>query len=728
MSLPRWLPSTNGDHCLPTCKNECAPYAECTSPNNCDCHPGYKKNATGDCLPICAPECEEFSYCISPGTCACKDGYQGEGNYCTPICSNECEDNSYCAQPEKCECFPGYNADDQDNRNCSSPTAMWILIFLGVVTVIALISLISFIVYVFTRYCKKPSYSNEKDIDVSDMRNYVKEVIAVDAMTFISDYDTAFCMMARRNREFLFLFLIQLYVSINKCEEDISWCLPDTVIENITKSVTVDHVQILVDGKTNRIQVKEKNQVQEAIPRYNSTTCRPKCSPTCVEHSTCKRIPHVRRPQCICDEGYSGNGCLPQCEKTTCGKNTVCNSPGNCDCLSGYVRSTDNTTNCVPVCDKPCGKFQSCVAPNVCNCTIGYEQDPLGHCHPICSKSCNITNFEVCVKPNDCQCVEGYARVENKCQPQCPQKCGLHQKCVKPEVCLCETNYKFDYLGVCQPICLEKCGKNEECIKPGNCTCKVGYWKNNKTETCEPYCSKGCPNYSTCGEPEKCKCNDGYQMSISGICEPKCDKCGNHTYCKEPEKCLCLDGYHRPTPSSDPCLPTCKNECGPYAECTSPNNCDCHPGYKKNATGDCLPICAPECEEFSYCISPGTCACKDGYQGEGNYCTPICSNECEENSYCAQPEKCECFPGYNADDQDNRNCSSPTAMWILIFLGVVTVIALISLISFIVYVFIRCCKKPSYSNEKDIIVSDMRNVDLGQVDTSPEGIDNSSYI
>lgn len=67
-------------------------------------------------------------------------------------------------------------------------------------------------------------------------------------------------------------------------------------------------------------------------------------------------------------------------------------------------------------------------------------------------------------------------------------------------------------------------------------------------------------------------------------------------------------------------------------------------------------------------------------------------------------------------------------MWIIIFLGVVSIVAVISLISCIAFVFTRRYKKPTYNNQTNEDGADLRNVDLRRYDTRLEGIDNSSYI
>ncbi|NP_001036879.1 nimrod B precursor [Bombyx mori] len=55
-------------YCVPACSNNCAGVGNCTSPNRCDCAPGYQATHDGSCSPQCrdcAPEA-----CVAPNVCS----------------------------------------------------------------------------------------------------------------------------------------------------------------------------------------------------------------------------------------------------------------------------------------------------------------------------------------------------------------------------------------------------------------------------------------------------------------------------------------------------------------------------------------------------------------------------------------------------------------------------------------------------------------------------------
>lgn len=101
--------------CIPVCSPPCI-NSNCTAPNVCLCHNGYKSINSYTCDPKCS-NCEN-GYCTAPEDCRCKDGYSknSEGK-CDPYCSKACT-NGTCVAPETCGCDSEYELDKEDKYTC----------------------------------------------------------------------------------------------------------------------------------------------------------------------------------------------------------------------------------------------------------------------------------------------------------------------------------------------------------------------------------------------------------------------------------------------------------------------------------------------------------------------------------------------------------------------------------------------------------------------------------
>lgn len=108
-----YIPDKASQTCTAVCETGCV-HGECTSPNTCTCHRGYKKDPSGDSH-ICVPKCGACNNgrCVSPNICQCNDGYifsEDLGN-CVPRC-NGCE-HGKCVAPWTCKCYKGYKRIDE---------------------------------------------------------------------------------------------------------------------------------------------------------------------------------------------------------------------------------------------------------------------------------------------------------------------------------------------------------------------------------------------------------------------------------------------------------------------------------------------------------------------------------------------------------------------------------------------------------------------------------------
>ena len=94
---------------MPTCQSDCI-FSTCTSPNECSCYEGYKKDIDGSCKPVC-DNCTNGK-CVGPNECKCNDGYKMNRllGVCIPDCPGGCF-NGICVSPNHCECREGYLMD-----------------------------------------------------------------------------------------------------------------------------------------------------------------------------------------------------------------------------------------------------------------------------------------------------------------------------------------------------------------------------------------------------------------------------------------------------------------------------------------------------------------------------------------------------------------------------------------------------------------------------------------
>nr|XP_012228105.1 PREDICTED: fibrillin-1-like [Linepithema humile] len=303
-------------------------------------------------------------------------------------------------------------------------------------------------------------------------------------------------------------------------------------------------------------------------------------------------------------------------------------------------------------------------------CCDGYKMSR-SRCDPICAPNCGKGK---CIKPNICSCDTGYTFQSNivsdsACVPKCDNSC-VHGKCTAPNTCTCDNGYSLSTDGyTCDPICNPPCSKNSYCSKPDNCTCNNGYFLTSTNE-CEPICSEACVN-GICVAPEICSCFEGYAFlgNSKYICEPVCEKVCINGKCTKPGVCTCNDKFHLiEWPKHILCMPHCETSCEPFGKCTAPNVCSCYEGYQLDNTTQteqnsmkhfadnsvCKPICLTACVN-AFCSAPSTCTCNIGYDKSDNnptVCKPICSHNCV-NSFCSAPETCTCNEGYKHSSSDN---------------------------------------------------------------------------
>ncbi|XP_046614742.1 uncharacterized protein LOC124302527 isoform X1 [Neodiprion virginianus] len=243
-------------------------------------------------------------------------------------------------------------------------------------------------------------------------------------------------------------------------------------------------------------------------------------------------------------------------------------------------------------------------------------------------------------------CCEGYSNVNEVCIPVCSGSCE-NGKCVKPEVCECDMNYKLDFFGQkCDPVCRSSCNFGS-CTAPDVCTCNDGYRPTDVWHNCEPVCSFECKN-GYCVEPEICSCHEGYEKNSTAECLPVCERPCVNGHCVAPDSCRCDDGFRKTQNDVFACEPNCDPPCV-FGSCTATDVCTCDTGYAivPGSNSTCTPVCNQPCV-FGTCIAPDTCSCIDGYvlSTRSNYlCEPVCEEECHRGR-CVAPEVCECIDGH----------------------------------------------------------------------------------
>jgi len=329
-------------------------------------------------------------------------------------------------------------------------------------------------------------------------------------------------------------------------------------------------------------------------------------------------IPHKCQPnsycentagsyQCICDEGYEGNGMVhcdleDECSAVKCGAYAHCSTtppdvaesfiakdpalrllgnPANCYCDPGFIPDPDPKDRCKK------------------DCEIGYQATG-----PRCTdiNECVLGTHDCALDTGICTNTEGSYGC--KCMPGYD---GDGRVCNNFDECALSSTQDCDLLAECEDL------------DPGyKCNCIIGY---------EGRGFKGeCRDIDECFlRTHACALTDGQDCQNTP---------GSYV-------CPCLSGYEIDSAPSIGNLGTCKNidECS-----TGTHKCDINA-----ACVDSTPI--PDYR----------CFCNQGYQGDGFYCTLIdycMSGPCPLDAICVSLTTgpiCDCADGYNPHyDSDGK--------------------------------------------------------------------------
>ncbi|XP_066920406.1 uncharacterized protein [Clytia hemisphaerica] len=400
---------------------------------------------------------------------------------------------------------------------------------------------------------------------------------------------------------------------------------------------------------------------------------------------------------CICKPPFMGPGCHDNiCNH--CSLNAHCNKEKQCVCDEGYVGDgmwcAENATDpCLP---NPCKNDGGCVVIGdgkfECRCKPPFKGplcEAMDACNPDPCKNGRCEAFKD--GTFKCHCLKGYfgdtCNVSDPCIPNPCQHGGVCTKEGDEAKCKCKGRWDG-------PVCKD-CGcpkstnpqtkPDSYCMEDGNCQCyDLGVKKFNfvtrvqacvsfDTEVkslktlCEP---NPCKNGGTCllfddGGSFECKCTKysyGTRCENMFMCQPK-NPCKNGGKCEEKGdgkfECKCPPNTTPPVCDAVPFSTTL----APNTHCT-PNPCQNEGICKTLYNGyDC--ICTPrftgsncqvdrcqDCDtEHAHCVL-GHCRCKPGYIGNGYECmkddTPLppCGR-CPMHAYCLPTTgHCSCRTGY----------------------------------------------------------------------------------
>uniref|UniRef100_A0A2M4AJI3 Putative teneurin-1 n=2 Tax=Anopheles triannulatus TaxID=58253 RepID=A0A2M4AJI3_9DIPT len=637
--------------CQPICSQPCE-NSDCTAPNVCTCHAGYKKLSNYRCIPHC-DGCDN-GVCTKPGYCQCLSGYiKSDNGTCVAECNN-CS-NGFCQFPNECECHAGYElvgdaaTGYQCQPVCSGGCSNGQCVAPGECVCNEGFSMST------TGEC----------VPIPRCPEGYEEFKVDDAATVQC---RPICSEPCQQGE---------CVAPEQCE-----CFQG--YSNVNSSSTYQCLPVCNGGCINGDCIAPGQCV--CRPQYGKIG--EECVPLCEKCS----LGHCVRPnECVCDRGYrlTNGDCEPICEMECI--NAICTGPNACTCLPGYNYTDINALfDCLPVCDEECINGR-CVAPQTCECDEGYVRDDENMCvHPVelCRQKCANGHC----RGAECYCNAGYVKsaTDGHCERTCPNGCS-NGDC-RGGACFCHEGYQLhqDNESICEPVCGEDYDYsstgciNGRCIRPNVCECDDGYEFVDVNQTrCESseelarqraaqeraaQCQRSCRN-GKCRAGE-CWCDEGYARPEGDgfICKPVCDEpCRNGT-CVLPNRCECNAGFVFVNGSNslcrseedlrreanERCTALCQN-----GDCYGGDRCICMIGYRAPEADpfNCQAVCGRSCEN-GYCIGNDRCRCLEGFSmstEDDHLCNPICTPQCVYGT-CVAPEKCLCDPGYIGDENRKNVC------------------------------------------------------------------------
>ncbi len=395
-----------GGICTPICSTPCTPEQNCSGPNHCECKPGYADFGAG-CVSNCSSVCGAHQACVTHGTgvseCVCLDGYSLDADVCVPLCS-ACRANSHCvAPPTTCVCNTGY----QDQNGVCEPVCSDCLAATEGIRESCV-----------TQFGCQTNNTAECNADALNcMCVELAQAWGWDCSTVASCY-------------------LQLVACLAEPDPNMAAC--GAAFESCNPADNPEY-QCIVNA-----------ELVLTIPYFNP--CARKLHSECTAPMTCG-----------CAPGWSGEFCnIPSCVDLCVNSQSVwCNNTQGtvtcAPCLPGWSGLTCDVPDC-----SSCPLHSSCDEPARCYCDAGYyfeEQNQqcelIYHCNGIrADNATTCSGHGDCITTNNCSCEHGYSGADCENVMTCDGVawndggvCGGHGFCVAEETCVCISGWIGTFCG-----------------------------------------------------------------------------------------------------------------------------------------------------------------------------------------------------------------------------------------------------------------------------------------
>eukprot|EP00736_Rhodelphis_marinus_P008642 Rmarinus@m.15608 len=384
--------------------------------------------------------------------------------------------------------------------------------------------------------------------------------------------------------------------------------------------------------------------------------------------------------ECLCNEGYSGDGFVSCSDNDECMFGTAncdnaascTNTAGSftCSCDADYYGDGVSCTACAAFATSPAES----TLPTACVCDVGYQGDGWSSCEDVdeCeSEASNCASEDeggACtntVSSFTCACRSGFFGDGLACEP-CAANASSPEGSTLAQQCVCDEGFSGNAHIECtdNAVCDGSCDAHAYCLPgvtgstPFACSCAEDYYGDGLTCTaCESDASA--PSGST--NASSCVCNEGFVGIGSEGCSDL-DECDLATHncaaaasgvCSNTAgsfECHCAAGYY-----GDGVLCVACGENAWSVEATDEAaGCVCAEGYEGVGAEGCTD--ADECTDGSntchplaVCLNTGgsfTCTCAAGTYGNGKQCD-TCAAEATSPEGSTSSKACVCNDGYS---------------------------------------------------------------------------------
>ncbi|XP_043926817.1 fibrillin-2-like [Protopterus annectens] len=422
------------------------------------------------------------------------------------------------------------------------------------------------------------------------------------------------------------------------------------------------------------------------------------CTNACSVNATCTKNNSTGSSNCVCKQGFTGNGTIctdiNECAYTNCSSNATCiNTPGSytCVCAAGFtgdgqvcvdINECNNTTStCRPgmTCVNTIGSY-ICTSTTPSPTTASYNGCLNSPCSP--NATCTATDLR---GSYNCSCNPGFTGNGTVCADI--NEC-LASPCPTGTVCFnTQGSFYCSSPSVTAQTdgCTNVCSVNATCTQnntteSSSCVCKQGFTGNGTTCTDINECAHtNCSANATCiNTPGSYTCVCAVGFTGNGQVCADINECNNTTSpCRPGMTCVNTVGSYicsstTPSPTTGPnpgcsldnkplCCNVRSDSCKPASSsCFCDSSCltfsDCCSDYKNNCLNASYNGCLKSpCSPNATCTASDlrgnyNCSCNPGFAGNGTVCTDI--NECLA-SPC--PTGTVCF-----NTQGSFYCSSPS--------------------------------------------------------------------